>query len=281
MIKFLRNLFSKKEKDSIEVSIPIRLEKQSPIKQEKLVSDTGRTSGAVSGQVSKGNIQQILDDIDRYYPPTHEDGRIQDEKIDKLITLGVTTIPFINTRIETIIMKGQSPTSFSAAEKLCEAIGRIGGDSAYNILIHFLTFQTRIWEYETIRLGAVRGIGHLGDARAIEPLKKILYYNTTPYVLSAVGEVLEKLEGKQSIDPVIILAKADQLSPINKGDEILKLLDQIDGKLFDKLPDNKKYYVWYTRGRVYQFRGDKANAIACYKKSLTYYDTLTYVPMMN
>ena len=56
------------------------------------------------------------------------------------------------------------------------------------------------------------------------------------------------------------------------GEDVLKLLAQIDSSMFDTLTKDQKYYVWYLRGLVYKWRGDKSKAIDCFQTSLNYYN---------
>ena len=81
--------------------------------------------------------------------------------------------------------------------------------------------------------------------------------------------------------PALIVARADKMSKRDQGDEVLQTLAQLDNSLFNSLNPMQKYYVWYMRGMVYKFKGDKPNAIKCFKTSLKYFDGPTAVSHME
>jgi tetratricopeptide (TPR) repeat protein len=201
---------------------------------------------------------------------TTDEAKEQEKNVEKLVKFGNKIIPLVENKIKYIVYSGDYH-AYSSAQKLCEAIGKIGDQDAFDMLLYFLTYETSYWEYETVRLGAVNGLSLLGDARAVPYLKELQQKgNTTPYVNKAVSDALEKLGAALPIDPLSIIAKVD-MHPFS--DDASDLLNSIDEGAFNTLSSSKKYYLYYLKGRIYDHKGDRTKAIECFKKSLTYEDS--------
>lgn len=126
---------------------------------------------------------------------TYDKLEIQEKNLGELVKIGEKATPAIKEKVLSIINAPEGMYLYKGADRLCEAIGKIGGPPAFDTLLYFLNFQTRFWEYEVIRGGAVRGLGELGDKRAIEHLKALQQKGgTTQYVMNDIANSLSKLE---------------------------------------------------------------------------------------
>ena len=162
---------------------------------------------------------------------------------------------------------------------IVDVFGRSRIGSVVPQLISLVGARSRVQQfYEILQPAAAKALGEIGDKQAIEPLRKCLrnddVSNTTK---TAIGEALERLEGQPVLDPALIIAKADKMDGKANGEEVLQLLAQIDSLMFDSLTERQKYYVWYMRGLVYKYRGDKVKAIDCFQTSLKYFSAPTAV----
>jgi hypothetical protein len=95
---------------------------------------------------------------------TLEGARAQDERIAALARFEPDAIPIIESVIQGVAMKGSSTAAFENAGLLCEAIGKIGGQRAYEILSRLATQPSNIAEYRYIRASAEKGLAHLGKS---------------------------------------------------------------------------------------------------------------------
>jgi hypothetical protein len=136
----------------------------------------------------------LIDDILAIY--IHGSNTPKDMDRIKVITrelsnLDTTFVQYIGARIETSLSHWES---YFGLEVLCEVIGKIGGDDAFGILSSLLTREVQAWEYETVRLGAARGLGFLGDRRAMPLLEERREKGgTTHYVMKALDEAIHVL----------------------------------------------------------------------------------------
>ena len=154
------------------------------------------------------------------------------------------------------------------------ALGRAKAKSVVPQLISLLGATSKDQQfYEILQPAAAKALGEIGDKHAIEPLRNCLRNDdVSNKTKRAIGEALEQLEGQPVLDPALIIAKADNMNKKEDGEDVLKLLAQIDSSMFDTLTKDQKYYVWYLRGLVYKWRGDKSKAIDCFQTSLNYYN---------
>lgn len=112
---------------------------------------------------------------------------------------GQEAVPWIRWQIEsdlTELLHGpyRGKARYQQARILCEVLGRIGGSEAYETLKRVLTLTVSEWEYETVRLGAARGLGYLGDKLAIPLLEQRQQLaGTTQEVMDAYQEALQAL----------------------------------------------------------------------------------------
>lgn len=167
--------------------------------------------------------------------------------------------------------------------EIVRALARAHAVSSIPYLLELCGAVSSEQQFHTILQPAcASALGEIGDARIVGKLKILLHGNEAGNETKrAIGEALEKLEGKPVPDPALIVAKADKMSKRDQGDEVLQTLAQLDNGLFDSLNNMQKYYVWYMRGMVYKFKGDKPAAIQCFETSLEYFDGPTAVSHME
>jgi tetratricopeptide (TPR) repeat protein len=144
--------------------------------------------------------------------------------------------------------------------------------------------------YDVLQPSVARALGDIGEKRAVTALREIMrapgVYAET---VRAVGEALEKLEGKAALDPEFMVTKADKLfkgSSESRYKDILQLLDDLTPELFAKLPRQYQYYALFLQGRSYEKTGQVAKAREHYKKSLEYFDgpmdeAMSYLNLQN
>jgi len=102
--------------------------------------------------------------------PGSPDDPDQEERIGRLIGMGPGVVPTIAGAIWSAARYGTGAYQVQNAGLLCEALGRIGGDKAFDALTRFASLDPGAVADRTIRLGAIRGLGLLGDPRAEQTL---------------------------------------------------------------------------------------------------------------
>lgn len=151
----------------------------------------------VFDQNKEESIDDLFDKILIEGGLSSEEQEIVNIHLEKLVKKGESVIPLIKDKIDSLF-KLAKVHYYSRAADLCETIGKIGGQSAFDTLLDVLNFQTQYWEYETIRAGAIMGFGHLGDNRAIRYLKEFQEKSSTSdYATRALNKALRKLEKKE------------------------------------------------------------------------------------
>ena len=107
-------------------------------------------------------VQQITD------PAAGTDGNVpQEEGIARLVQMGPEAVPAVADAVWAAIRDGErDPSGIGNVGLLCEAIGRMGGNKAFDVLARFAVLESTTAEYAHIRAGAIRGLAHLDDRRA-------------------------------------------------------------------------------------------------------------------
>lgn len=138
--------------------------KLDPSKWQDLLSDIARNddsrlirTAAFAAQLSR--------EIMNHVTLTLEDEKLQAERITVLTRLGLQAIPEIESAIRHGTKYGSSISEFENAGLLCEAIGKIGGPRATEILSQFATQESNIAEYRYIRSGAKKGLAYLDESQ--------------------------------------------------------------------------------------------------------------------
>lgn len=189
----------------------------------------------------------------------------QEDKIAKLVSLGPSVIPEIESTVRTILY-GDSVSKFKNGGLLCQAIGRIGGEAAFDILRQFATQESNIYEYQYIRADAARGLAYLSvsDNRASGLLQDI----GDRYGLGeTIKSVLEQLEGQPAIETWDTIVKTFIMSEINKEKPDFKTLSQ----RLQKFSAEKRHVAWIHVAEALFDRGDKVKGIKCYIEALYNY----------
>lgn len=188
---------------------------------------------------------------------------IREARLDKLVDLGPEIIPLITDAISSIY-EPDAEYDYSAARELCATIGRIGGNSAFSLLIDYLRYQTNIWEYEHARAGAAEGLGYLGESRAIPYLTRARKKGgKIQEVDDAIDEALEKLGTKPSVTHDL-LAKQFIASELSK--------EKPDFKGFaasiQRFAKAKRHGAWCMVAAALMEQGNEKKARKCYLEAL-------------
>lgn len=209
----------------------------------------------------KAEASRLLTEVRNHVALFIED-KSQQERIDRLVSLGSDVIPQIESTIWNIIRYGDTIAQFENASLLCEAIGKIGGDNAFNVLSRFATQDSNIAEYSYVRAGAARGLAYLYPTipQALEVLKRV----GDRYGLGeTVNKVLEQVGGKP-IETWDKIAKDFILSEVDK--------EKPDFKAFSKrlkpFSADERHGAWIHVAQALRDKGRKEEAAMCYLEAL-------------
>ena len=187
------------------------------------------------------------------------------EKLNRLATLGSQAIPLITQAIDSVITESHATHEFKYAGELCSVIGRIKGNSAFDLLMKYFNFETNIWEYELIRAGAACGLGYLGDDRAIVHLTRTLQKSAkTEEVYSAIEESLKRLGSKPPLTVDTLVKNFTELELVKQEPDFQGF--SVSLKQFAKA---QRAAAWWKLGWVMKNRGDDEKAQKCFVKALT------------
>ena len=142
-------------------------------------SHKGATS-EVPTSISYRRLRSLLREIIEYSPVIGDES--QEGRIEQLVALGSSIVPEVEGAVQSVIQRrrssdefkrGRSSDELKNAALLCEAIGRMGGPGAFEILVGLATKESRSFEYRYVRSAAIRGLSHLRDRRAADILARL------------------------------------------------------------------------------------------------------------
>lgn len=174
----------------------------------------------------------------------------QDERIERLVKMGETAVYPIKETINYSFSSSRSRHEFENMGLLCEAIGKIGGESAFESLKYFANLNSNIFEYKFIRIGAIKGLSYLDDENVIEFFNKIknnpddaesrLITDLDPQINQIIKNTLNKNQSQLSQNPVEITGELDNselsilLKDLNNSDALERAISAESlGKLGD------------------------------------------------
>jgi hypothetical protein len=203
--------------------------RQAPPAKE-LLNQNDKTANETANAQYPGqkNANVLLREIVSKPVVTLEQDSEKKKQISQIVRLGPSVIPAIKSIIENEIKPGTGSSTFENAGLLCEAIGKIGGPDAADVLSRFATQESNMAEYRHIRAGAKKGLSLLGQGmqktgtgegepeikiRAGEPEKKRTRADIPPLLDAAQdkaksGECLAAVEfflQAVEIDPVFMM----------------------------------------------------------------------------
>ncbi len=147
-----------------------------------------------------------------------------EKKIDRLISLGMKVTNEVESAISSV-ERYKSKDKFKNAGLLCEAIGKIGGEKAFDLLKHFATDTSIILECTYIRNGAIRGFAHLGDQRAIPLLMDLARNRPFDVDESTINDALGTLGSALPTPSKRQLPSAEELSSLQNEKDIDGLIE--------------------------------------------------------
>jgi len=158
------------------------------------VGQEARQQVIFSHQDVIGLLQQIVDSN------TSEDERaLQEQRIARLVQMGQTAVPATVGAIWSTIRYGDhEPSRLQRAGLLCEAIGRMGGEKAFDALARFATHESTVAGYAHVRAGALRGLGCLDDRRA-EPVIAVALEDPDVVIRDAAAWALKRVRSSSAV----------------------------------------------------------------------------------
>jgi len=119
-------------------------------------------------------------------------GALQDE--DEVVRMqAVRSLGNIKdlTTVDTLIYRLQNDSSDYVQAEAAEALGRIGGDKAFDALV-----QALLVESEFIRMSAALALAEIGDKRALSSLQLALENTEDPFAKQRISEAIAKLSNE-------------------------------------------------------------------------------------
>jgi TonB family protein len=167
----------------------------------------------------------------------------------------------------------QKEVERQAATDLDAAVAA-SGDAGVAVLLRFVAERLTNPDHAPTA-EAIRALGRARATQAVPTLESIVHGPASQKLKLAAGEALTALQGPDTVNPWDIIKRAEKVNPFKKGEDRLRLLDQVDPQSFDRLGAQEKYYVWYLRAIVHKCCGDRERAIECLKTGLQYFKSPT------
>ncbi len=111
--------------------------------------------------------------IIRDVPLTAGDWEKRDDQIDQLVNAGPRALDGIHRALQMTLATSRAGSEFENAGLVCESVGRIGTGQALDVLVHYASTKSNMWDYRLIREGAIRGLGHLDAPGVVSVLKQL------------------------------------------------------------------------------------------------------------
>lgn len=208
--------------------------------------------------------------------------RSQKDRLDKLVGIGINAVPDVISAIQNVLLFGKSDMQFKNAGLLCETIGKIGGENCFEQLKEYVFTNSKIFEYHYVRDGAIRGLGHLRDQRAIPILLELsklgLVITNTDIVKALINLGYVGAETKLIVDypgwldPRCIndppkIAYEFSRNQLNEVEPDFRGFD----KILERFEGYQKNHSWFIVGNEYKKKGLEWHSMQCYVKGLTYF----------
>ena len=211
-------------------------------------------------KITSENISNVLKEIIDHVSLVPGTEQKQDKRIAELINIGPDALEQIRSAILSVNF-GDNIAKYENAGLLCQAIGKIGGDEAFDILNSFATRPSDIMEYKYIREGAVKGLFFLIEKD--ERVRKCLENIKNEYGLSElINPILKQKEEQhqeaQNVEENI-MSDQEMLSTLKRlcnayaqDDPIYKELEPLATKIGQQLNDrggiNEMRRIFYQLG---------------------------------
>jgi len=245
----------------IGYKLPVETRKGRLKAAKKVEGKPKKSQAAKTRTQARKLIKEIIYTVD-LRQISHE---IQQKRLDRLVDFGPEIIQLITNAVDSVVYESRAGVHFDHAGQLCAAIGRIGGRSAFDVLMKYFSFETNIWEYESIRAGAARGLGYLGDTRAIAHLTKALEKGSgTDQVYSAIRESLERLGSKPPLTAYSLMERFVETELLKKEPDFKGFSTSLR-----RFPKAHRAGAWWNLGWALKRKGDEEKAQKCFVKSLT------------
>jgi hypothetical protein len=130
------------------------------------------------------------------------------------------------------------------------ALGMMGGETAFQILI--VETQKGLESQNPVMIkAATRGLGYLGDIRALDLLNAAKTSTQDALAQQEVTEAIKQIQVKNASpkDPTSMLINAEQLWRTGKRREALSLCEQLE-TLIEKLDKSQRGWYWFLRANI-------------------------------
>lgn len=97
----------------------------------------------------------------------------RDELLQDLVGLGQRASPAIEAALDAGLRSVNSGFEYENMGLLCEALGKVGGPRALDILAAIAVEPSNVFEFRHLREGAIRGLGHLDEPGVVSLLKRL------------------------------------------------------------------------------------------------------------
>ena len=223
-------------------------------------------------------LPSLLREIVEYCPFIGDES--QKGRIEQLVALGPSIVPEVERAVRNVIQRGRSTDEFKNAGLLSEAIGKMGGPGAYEILVGLATQESRAMEYRFVREGAIRGLSYLRDERAADILARLA--QSDPEVAGVVDDALRVIGVEAMRRPAIPsapawagdartwdrIAEAFRQSQVQMQQPDFKGLSQIIERFDDPL---HRHAVWNDVAYEFRHAGKIRTALQCWVEALRHY----------
>jgi hypothetical protein len=207
-------------------------------------------------------------------PLALSDWEEQKDLFDQLVRLGTTAIPAIESALDAGRQTAHFRHVFENMGLLCEALGRIGGARAFEILAACATAPSNIIEYSHVREGAIRGLGFVDAPGVISLLRQLLSQrpDQSAVIIPSLRQhgiqvgTPDYLDASWAKDAVSWKEIAEAFVNFEAGKEkpdFKSLREKVRS-----LPAEQKHGVWRTVGDTMRDKGDALTRAQCFVEAL-------------
>jgi len=106
-------------------------------------------------------------------PLTGDDWHEHADLLQELVRLGKAAEPAIEAAIDAGFRSPKDGFEYENMGLLCEALGKVGGPRALDILAAIAVEPSNVFEFRHLREGAIRGLGHLDAPGVVSLLRRL------------------------------------------------------------------------------------------------------------
>ncbi len=198
----------------------------------------------------------------------------RDDQLEQLVNTGPRALDGIHRALQTTLATSRAGSEFENAGLVCESVGRIGTTQALDVLVHYASMKSNVWDYRLIREGAIRGLGHLDAPGVVSVLNQLSRH--LPECAAAITASLRERnalpENRKSEDPrwAVRASSWKEIGEAFVNFEVGKSRPGYDSlrKHVGSLRPQERHGIWRMVGDALHEKHDFVGALQCFVEAL-------------